>query len=423
MTSRILARLWSLSVMMPDLAPGERGRLHAQFGQRHHQQGHRDPLAGAHEHVVLTGWLHAADGVGQPDEVVGRLAHGAHHGHHLDALAPRAGDVVGHGADAVGVADRGTPEFLDDHRHPPDINGRRGPPRDSGPGPRPDRTGPPGEDRVSGRAQRQASPPARGERERLAAEAKAKKRRKQIRNTVIVAVIAGVVILIVFLTSSNSPKKSTSSSSTTTTVAGHSNDATLQAAANKVAVAAGCPATHQRPREHPAVSAAPPMTIDTGGDVHGDHQDHHRDVHHRARRQGGTGDGRTASCSWPTRTTSTATSSTGSSPGSSTRPATRPGPAPAGPVTSSPTRHPQGLRHGGRGDGQLRWHRHRRQPVLRRGARWRVGARLRPLQCGYSLFGQVTSGQNVVNTINNQGSSSGTPKVVQRMLSVTIHTS
>ena len=33
------------------------------------------------------------------------------------------------------------------------------------------------------------------------------------------------------------------------------------------------------------------MTINTRGDVHGDHQDHHRDVHHRARRQGGTGDG------------------------------------------------------------------------------------------------------------------------------------
>jgi len=39
---------------------------------------------------------------------------------------------------------------------------------------------------------------------------------------------------------------------------------------------------------------------------------------------------------------------------------------------------------------------------------------------GYSLFGQVGSGQNVVNTINSEGSSAGTPDVTQRMLSVTI---
>jgi cyclophilin family peptidyl-prolyl cis-trans isomerase len=39
---------------------------------------------------------------------------------------------------------------------------------------------------------------------------------------------------------------------------------------------------------------------------------------------------------------------------------------------------------------------------------------------GYSLFGQVTSGLNVVSTINSEGSSAGSPDVTQRMLSVTI---
>lgn len=38
----------------------------------------------------------------------------------------------------------------------------------------------------------------------------------------------------------------------------------------------------------------------------------------------------------------------------------------------------------------------------------------------YSLFGQVVSGQSVLQTINNDGSSGGTPVVTQRMLTVTI---
>ncbi len=35
-----------------------------------------------------------------------------------DALPPCPGDVVGHGPDPVGVADRGAPELLDDQWHP-----------------------------------------------------------------------------------------------------------------------------------------------------------------------------------------------------------------------------------------------------------------------------------------------------------------
>ena len=42
----------------------------------------------------------------------------------------------------------------------------------------------------------------------------------------------------------------------------------------------------------------------------------------------------------------------------------------------------------------------------------------------YALFGSVTSGMNVVNTINQQGSAAGVPPdVTQRILSITIHQS
>jgi cyclophilin family peptidyl-prolyl cis-trans isomerase len=101
---------------------------------------------------------------------------------------------------------------------------------------------------------------------RLAQEAKAKKRRKQVRNTAVVAVIAGVIILIVFLTtnnSNNSKKNSASSTTTTTKVAGGSANAKAQAAANKIAVAAGCPASTSTRVNTQTYSKAPAMTIDT----------------------------------------------------------------------------------------------------------------------------------------------------------------
>jgi cyclophilin family peptidyl-prolyl cis-trans isomerase len=99
---------------------------------------------------------------------------------------------------------------------------------------------------------------------RLASEAKAKKRRKQIRNAVVIAAIAGVIILVVFLTTNNSPKKGSASGTTTTTVVkGGSANAKAQAAANKVAVAAGCPASTATRVNTLKYSSAPAMTIDT----------------------------------------------------------------------------------------------------------------------------------------------------------------
>jgi cyclophilin family peptidyl-prolyl cis-trans isomerase len=98
---------------------------------------------------------------------------------------------------------------------------------------------------------------------RLAEEARTKKRRKQIRNVIVIAAIAGIIILVVFLTTNNSKSPTTSASSTTTTVAGGSANAKAQVAANKVAVAAGCPASTATTVNTQKYSAAPPLTIDT----------------------------------------------------------------------------------------------------------------------------------------------------------------
>jgi cyclophilin family peptidyl-prolyl cis-trans isomerase len=100
---------------------------------------------------------------------------------------------------------------------------------------------------------------------RLAAEAKAQKRRRQIRNGVIAVIVAGVVIGIVFAVSGNNPKTVGSQSSTSTTLVTPQakENAKLQKDANQVAVKAGCPASPKTPANHQTYTTAPPMTIDT----------------------------------------------------------------------------------------------------------------------------------------------------------------
>src|SRR5580698_3270914 len=100
----------------------------------------------------------------------------------------------------------------------------------------------------------------------MAAEARAKKRRQQIRNAVIVVVIFGAIIGIVFLVTGNGGKKpvsAASGNSTSTTVAGKSATAKAQAAANELAVKAGCPASPSTRVNTQTYPAAPAMTIDT----------------------------------------------------------------------------------------------------------------------------------------------------------------
>ena len=98
---------------------------------------------------------------------------------------------------------------------------------------------------------------------RLAEEAKRQKRRKQIRNVILVVVAAAAIVGIAIAVSSgkNTPKKS--STSTTTTAATAGSNASLQAQANAAAVKAGCPASTKTRVNTQTYAAAPPMTIDT----------------------------------------------------------------------------------------------------------------------------------------------------------------
>jgi len=98
---------------------------------------------------------------------------------------------------------------------------------------------------------------------RLAQEAKRQKRRKQIRNLILVVVAAAAIVGIAFAVSSgnSTPKKSATSSTTTTASA--TGNAKLQAEANAAAVKAGCPASTQTRVNTQTYAAAPPMTIDT----------------------------------------------------------------------------------------------------------------------------------------------------------------
>ena len=94
---------------------------------------------------------------------------------------------------------------------------------------------------------------------RRAAAAKVKKRKQLIRRSIIVTVGLAIIIGIsVAVTSGGSNKPST-----TSTTSGASGASSAQAAADKVAVAAGCPSSPTAKLTKPSWKTAPPMTIDT----------------------------------------------------------------------------------------------------------------------------------------------------------------
>jgi cyclophilin family peptidyl-prolyl cis-trans isomerase len=238
--------------------------------------------------------------------------------------------------------------------------------------------------------------------------------------------MAGVVILIVFLTSSNSPKNGSATSTTTTTqttTASSSANAKAQTAANKVAVAAGCPASPSTRVNTQKYSAAPPMTIDTsktytatvvttagtftiGLDATtapitvnnfvflADKNYYHCVIFHRViptfmdqsgdpTGTGEGGPGYTIPDELPAKA------------------ATAAGQYPLGSVAMANTGQP----HTG-------------------GSQFFIvsGPEGEGLANSYSLFGHVLSGMNVVDKINAQGSTAGVPPdVTQRIISVTIH--
>ncbi len=257
---------------------------------------------------------------------------------------------------------------------------------------------------------------------RLAAEAKQQKRRRQIRNAVLVVVAAGAIVGIAFAVSGGSHNKA--ASTTTTTVAGETAaDVRLQTQANTVAVKAGCPASTKATANTQKYASAPPMTIDTSKTYTAtvvtttgtfvitldpksapatvnnfvflaNKGYYHCVIFHRVIPgfMDQTGD--------PTGTGQGGPGYTIADENPSKAAAGSPQ-YPLGSVAMANTGQP----HSG-------------------GSQFFVvaGSQGESLPNTYALFGQVSSGTNVVNTINQQGSASGVPPhVTQRIISVTIH--
>jgi cyclophilin family peptidyl-prolyl cis-trans isomerase len=257
---------------------------------------------------------------------------------------------------------------------------------------------------------------------RLAAEAQAAKRRKQIRNAIIVVVVAGAIVGIAFAVSSGN-KTPSKQSTTSTTLSPHASpNARLQAEATATAVKAGCPASPSTRVNSQKYAAAPTMSIDTSKtytatvktttgtfDIALDAKSapktvnnfvflankgyYHCVIFHRVIPQfmDQTGD--------PT--------GTGQGGPGYTIPDENPPKA-----ATSATQYPLGsvamANTGAPNSG---------------GSQFFVvaGPQGESLPNTYALFGQVTSGMNVVDTINQQGSQQGVPPdVTQRILSVTV---
>jgi cyclophilin family peptidyl-prolyl cis-trans isomerase len=262
----------------------------------------------------------------------------------------------------------------------------------------------PSEKRARQRAGREA---------RVAAQVKHDKRRKMVRNAIIAIVAAAVILGVIFLATNNSNKKKKTPS------------ATAQAAADKVAEAAGCPASTKTTVNTQKYAAAPAMTIDT---------------------------------------TKTYTATVVTTAGTFTIALN----AKADPITVNnfvflankgyyhcvifhrvipnfmdQTGDPTGTGQGGPGytikdeDPPKAANAADQYPIgsvamantgqpNSGGSQFFIvaGAEGESLPATYALFGTVTSGLSVANTINSQGSTAGVPPdVTQRMLSVTIHES
>jgi cyclophilin family peptidyl-prolyl cis-trans isomerase len=254
----------------------------------------------------------------------------------------------------------------------------------------------------------------------MAEEARRRRRRKLIRNGIIVAVLAGVVVGSVYLIAGRSSNSNASSTSTT------GPQSAAQAAANKAAVDAGCPQNPATRVNTLSWTSPPPMTIDTSKTYTATIKTtvgtmvmtlnpslapkavnnfvflakqgfYHCVIFHRVIPQfvDQTGD------------------PTGTGTGGPGYEFTEPGPPvaspqyPLGSVAMANSNSPATT-----------------DPTTN-GSQFFIvtGPQGEALQPDYTLFGTVTSGMDVAQKINAQGTSQGTPKVTQRMLSVTIHES
>lgn len=96
-----------------------------------------------------------------------------------------------------------------------------------------------------------------GRQARLAAQQKTQKRRQTLRRVVIVAIVAAVVVGISILIFRPSKKSASSTTSTTTPTS------SAQLAANTASKAAGCPESPSTQLPAPTWKSPPPMTVDT----------------------------------------------------------------------------------------------------------------------------------------------------------------
>jgi peptidyl-prolyl cis-trans isomerase B (cyclophilin B) len=267
---------------------------------------------------------------------------------------------------------------------------------------------------------------------RLAAEAQSQKRRKQIRNGIIVVVIAAVIVGIVFLVSGNDnnnvASQSKVNSTSTTVAAAKGSNAALQAQANAAAVKAGCPASPTTPTAAASqkYTAAPPMTIDTTKtytatfktttgtfvaslDTTAAPKTVNNFVFLANKGYFNCGSFFRVIPGFVLQTGNPAQTNAGTEPGY-TIPDELP-PKAANPAQQYPLGSLVMANTGSPNTG---------------GSQFFIvsGTQGEALPNTYSLFGQVTSGLNVVSTIDKQGSANGVPPdVTQRIISLTINES
>jgi cyclophilin family peptidyl-prolyl cis-trans isomerase len=278
----------------------------------------------------------------------------------------------------------------------------------------------PSEKRARQRAAREA---------RLAAEAQAAKRRRQIRNAIIVVVVAGAIVGIAFAVSSgNNPVGNQSKTSTTLSQAAKTN-ANLQAEANAAAVKAGCPSSPTKAANHQHYTAAPAMTIDTtksysatvvtttGTFVIGlNAQAAPKTVNNFVF----LADKGFFHCNSFFRVIPGFVNQTGN-PAQTNANSTKSGASYTLPAENLPPAGTAGKPAYPNGSVAMAT-----SSAGVSGSQFFIvaGPQGQSLPSSYPLFGLVTSGLNVVQTINQQGSTSGVPPAVtQRILSITIHES
>ena len=261
---------------------------------------------------------------------------------------------------------------------------------------------------------------------RLAQEAKQQKRRRQIRNVIILVVVLGAIVgIAIAVSAGNNGSKKASSTTTSSTTATKAHDTALQTKANTAAVQAGCPASTKTTVNTQKYPSAPAMTIDTSKTYTAtvktttgtfvitldaktapqtvnnfvflaEKSYYHCVIFHRVipSFMDQTGDPTGTGQGGPGYTI------TDENPPKATVASQQ---YPLGSVAMANTGQPNS------GGSQFF--------IV-------AGPEGESLPNTYALFGQVTSGMNVVDTINQQGSAQGVPpNVTQRILSITISSS